>query len=71
MSDELGEPMGINDVAKMIGCSPWSIRQTLIPKRNLPVLRMRSGARGRLIFYRKQVEQWILRMQKLQGGKVV
>jgi hypothetical protein len=68
MSEELGEPMSIKHVARMIGCSPWTVRQTLIPK-GLPHLR--SGARGRLIFYHRQVEQWILRMQKLQGGRVV
>lgn len=67
MSEELGEPMGIREVAMKIGCSVWSVRQTLIPKRGLPYLRL--GPRGRIIFYRKQVEAWQLRMQKLQGGK--
>jgi hypothetical protein len=61
MSEELGEPMDIKQVAAMIGTSCWSIRQTLVPM-GLP--HWRSGTRGKLIFYRKQVEQWILRMQQ-------
>jgi hypothetical protein len=28
----LGAPMGIREVALLIGCSPWSVRQTLLPK---------------------------------------
>jgi len=52
----LGPPMNIRAVAWLIGCSPWTVRQTLIPK-GLPVFR--SGANGRLIFYQDQVIRWI------------
>jgi hypothetical protein len=60
---KLGEPLGIRDVAALIGCSPWTVRQTLIP-RGLPFFR--SGASGRLIFYTDQVVRWIESQQ--QGG---
>jgi hypothetical protein len=58
----LGIPLNIREVARMIGCSPWTVRQTLIP-RGLPVFR--SGASGKLIFYRDQVVRWI---EQIQGG---
>lgn len=58
----LGIPLNIREVARMIGCSPSTVRQTLIPK-GLPVFR--SGASGKLIFYRDQVIRWI---EKIQGG---
>jgi hypothetical protein len=57
----LGEPMGIREVARLIGCSPWSVRQTLLP-RGLP--HWRSGPSGKLIFYRDQVVRWLVRQQE-------
>src|SRR5262249_556172 len=45
----LGIPLNIREVAKMIGCSPWTVRQTLIPQ-GLP--HFRFAASGKLIFYR-------------------
>jgi hypothetical protein len=57
----LGEPLKINEVARLIGCSPWSVRQTLIPS-GLPVFRSTAG--GRLIFYRNQVVRWIEDQQR-------
>ena len=59
----LGPPLHLSAVAQLIGCSPWTVRQTLIP-RGLPHFRL--GANGRLIFYRDQVIRWI---EKIQGGK--
>jgi hypothetical protein len=59
---ELGPPLSIHEVAELIGCSPWSVRQTLIP-RGLP--HFRFTANGRLIFYRDQTIRWI---EKQQGG---
>jgi hypothetical protein len=61
---ELGPPLGIREVAELIGCSPWTIRQTLIP-RGLP--HFRSAASGRLIFYTNQIVGWI-ESQQFQGG---
>ena len=62
----LGAPLDMRAVARLIGCSPWTVRQTLIP-RGLP--HFRSGASGRLIFYRDQVIRWIYEQQ--QGGKQI
>jgi hypothetical protein len=64
-ASELGEPMGIKQVARLIGCSPWTVRQALIP-RGLP--HWRSRANGKLIFYQGQVVRWVLRMQRQHGG---
>jgi hypothetical protein len=58
----LGPPLNIQDVAGMLGCSPWTVRQTLIP-RGLPHFRFRAS--GRLTFYQDQVIRWI---ENQQGG---
>ncbi len=60
----LGLPLDMRQVADLIGCSPWTVRQTLIP-RGLP--HFRFGASGKLIFYRDQVVRWI-ENQQIQGG---
>jgi len=59
----LGVPLDIRQVARLVGCSPWSIRNKWIPK-GLP--HFRSGASSKLIFYTDQVVRWIERQQ--QGG---
>jgi hypothetical protein len=64
-SEELGEPLGVRQVASLIGCSPWTVRHRLI-RNGLPCFR--SAASGRLIFYRQQVVRWILRQQRRQEG---
>jgi hypothetical protein len=66
--DALGEPLSIREVAQIIGCSTWAIRQKYIPQ-GLPCLR--SGPAGKLIFYRHQVVRWILQQQNKQqkGGR--
>jgi hypothetical protein len=64
--NELGTPMNIRQVAAMLGISVWSVRQSLIPK-GLPHLR--SGPRGKLLFYQRQVEQWVLRQQTKGGSQ--
>jgi hypothetical protein len=60
MADELGRPLDIRQAAALLGCSPWTVRQTLMP-RGLP--HFRSGANGKLIFYEQQVVRWVLREQ--------
>jgi hypothetical protein len=60
----LGAPLTIREVARLIGCSAWTVRQRHLPQ-GLPCFR--SGSAGKLIFYRNQVVAWILRQQK--GGK--
>lgn len=61
---DLGPPLSIREVAQLIGCSPWTVRQTLIP-RGLPFFR--SAANGRLIFYTDQIVRWIETQQR-KGG---
>ena len=61
---KLGPPLDVRGVAALIGCSPWTVRQTLIP-RGLPHFRFKAS--GRLVFYRDQVIRWIENQQ--QGGK--
>jgi len=61
---ELGEPLSIREVARMLGCSPWTVRQQHVPS-GLP--HFRSGPNGKLIFFRDQVVAWILNRQR-KGG---
>lgn len=63
--DPLGDPLTIREVARLLGCSPWTVRHSYLP-RGLPYLR--SGPLGKLIFYRAQVVRWILEHQR-KGGK--
>ncbi len=62
-SDALGEPLSIAEAARLIGCGVWTIRQRYL---RLGIPYFRSRARGKLIFYRNQVVQWLLEQQK--GG---
>jgi hypothetical protein len=61
----LGEPLTINEVAQVIGCSAWTVRHRYLPQ-GLPHLR--TGPMGKLVFYRNQVVQWILQQQR-KGGR--
>ena len=63
--EALGEPLGIREVARVIGCSAWTVRHRYLPQ-GLP--HFRSGPMGKLVFYRNQVIQWILQQQK-KGGR--
>ena len=62
----LGEPISIREVARVIGCSAWTVRNVWLPQ-GLPHLR--SGPSGKLIFYRDQVVAWILAQQQKGGAK--
>ena len=62
--EALGEPLSIHQVARLIGCSAWTVRHGYLPQ-GLP--HFRSGPMGKLVFYRNQVIQWILQQQK-KGG---
>ena len=59
--EDLGAPLGIRQVAAMIGCSVWNVRHRQIPA-GLPYFR--TGPSGRLIFYRNQVVRWILKKER-------
>ena len=63
MASRLGPALNIRQAASLIGCSPWTVRQKLIPM-GLPHLRF--GASGKITFYRDQVVRWIESQQK--GG---
>jgi hypothetical protein len=63
--ETLGEPMTIREVARLIGCSTWTVRHRYLPQ-GLPHLR--SGPMGKLVFYRNQVVTWILQQQR-KGGR--
>ena len=63
-SEPLGEPLSIREVAGLIGCSPWTVRQRYVP---LGLPHLRSGPNGKLIFYRNQIIHWLLRQQE-KGG---
>lgn len=62
----LGEPLGISEVATLLGCSPWTVRQRYLPK-GLPHLR--ASATGKIVFFRAQVIDWILHHQTKGGWK--
>jgi hypothetical protein len=62
--DDLGKPLSIRAVARLIGCSSWTVRHRYLPQ-GLP--HFRSGPAGKLVFYRNQIVRWILQQQK-KGG---
>lgn len=65
-SFELGDAMSIREVAVLLGCSVWSVRQRFLPK-GLP--HFRSGPSGKIVFFRQQVVAWILAQQaQMKGG---
>jgi hypothetical protein len=64
-AEPLGDPLNIQDVADLLGCSVWTIRKKCIP-RGLPHFRI--GTTGKLVFYRVQVTHWILKQQELYRG---
>ena len=56
LRSQLGEPMDIRRAAALLGCSSWTVRQRLMPM-GLPCFQ--AGPGTKLIFYRKQLIQWI------------
>ena len=58
--DGLGDPMGIDEVARLIGCSVWTVRQRCL-REGLPYFR--ASRTGRFIFYRNQVIGWLIHKQ--------
>ena len=64
--EPLGAPLSIRDVAGLLGCSIWTVRQSYLPL-GLPYLR--TGPHSKLIFFRDQVIRWILQHQQKGGIK--
>ena len=62
-ANPLGPPLTVAQVAALIGCSTWTIRQKYLP---LGLPHFRSGPTGKLLFYKTQVIRWLMRRQK--GG---
>jgi len=62
----LGEPLAIEDVARLLGCSVWTVRQKYLPQ-GLPYLRVSTT--GKFVFFRTQVIDWILKRQGKGGTK--
>jgi len=56
----LGRPLNIRQVATLLGCSVWTVRQRWMPK-GLPHLR--SGPTSRITFFEAEVIRWLKRQQ--------
>jgi hypothetical protein len=63
-NDTLGQPLSISDVAQLIGVSAWTVRQRYL-RAGIPFVRL--GPRGKLIFYKNQIINWMLDEQR-KGG---
>ena len=66
ITEPLGSPLSIREVAGVIGCSPWTVRQRYLPA-GIPYHRLTPN--GKLIFYRNQVIRWLLTRQQ-KGGMI-
>jgi hypothetical protein len=60
VSEGLGDPLSIHQVACIIGCSVWTVRQRCL-RQGLP--HFRASRSGKLIFYRNQVVRWLIEKQ--------
>jgi hypothetical protein len=59
--------MSIREVARMFGCSEWTIRQQYLPK-GLPYFRLSPA--GKLLFFHNQIVRWVLEIQRQKGGMI-
>jgi hypothetical protein len=64
--DALGDPLSIREVADLIGCSVWTVRQRYL-RAGIPFVRLRPY--GKLIFYKNQIIHWLLDEQQ-KGGSI-
>ena len=53
---DFGEAMTLKEVAKLLGLSPWRVRQILVPS-GLP--HFRTSQHGKMIFYKSLVMQFM------------
>jgi hypothetical protein len=66
-ADPLGEPLTIREVARMFGCSEWTVRQQYLRK-GLPHFRLSPA--GKLLFFHNQIVRWVLEKQRQKGGMI-
>ena len=66
-ADALGDPLSIEEAARLIGCSVWTVRQRYVPA-GLPHFRL--SRTGKLVFYRNQIVRWVLEKQRQKGGTI-
>jgi hypothetical protein len=62
----LGEALGIREVARLLGCSAWTVRQRYMPG-GLPHFRL--SPTGKLTFYREQVVRWVQGEQQRRSSR--
>ena len=65
--DQLGQPLSIRDVARMFGCSEWTVRQRLM-RIGLPHFRLTPN--GKVVFFYNQIVRWVLDRQRQKGGYI-
>jgi len=65
--ERLGEPLSIREAAALIGVSAWTVRHRYVPN-GLP--HFRAQRRGKLIFYKQQIIDWLLNEQR-KGGMTI
>lgn len=61
----LGEPLTVDEVATLLGCSAWTVRQRYL-RQGMPYLQARP--RGKIVFFREQIIAWTLKRQRQKGG---
>ena len=61
----LGPPLTIREVARMFGCSAWTVRQRLI-RIGLPHFRLSPN--GKLVFFYNQIVRWVIDRQRQKGA---
>ena len=65
--EALGQPMNVRQVAALLGCSVWTVRQRLLPA-GLPHFRI--ARTGKLVFFENQIVRWIVDKQREKGGDI-